>query len=152
MFYLRFLPLLLLCACSFPQKQANPLLEAAKSGQLTQQESKQVSKEALNNWRYGKGLGTTILKAGTAIAFPPYLLVLASNAALNVAGYEAVGPDNFLPEKGAKAWNTFYDGVTSVPGRVTAGINGQEFRDDKVAEERINRIINKEDPSNFSDI
>ena len=143
-------------ACGFLNKQdtsESKILELSQK-QISNDEAKQILDVSAKNWFYGNGIGETTLKVGTAIAFPPYMIALAGNAILNLAGYEAIGPDNFLPDNGAKKWNSFYDEVTSVPGVVTASLSGNEYRNRQTAKEKLNETIDKiiyleEDPLDF---
>ena len=131
--------LVLLMGCVVP-KEAPPAqvnYRELVSRPMPPQQSQAVAKEAVENWYYGQGLGDTALKAGTAVAFPPYILVLLGNAALSLSGYETVGVSNFLPQEGARAWGGFYDSVTGAPGRVTAAAAGREFRTPELAKEKI---------------
>lgn len=80
------------------------------------------------NYFYGPGLGETAVAAGGVFLFPPYALVLLGNAALTLGGYEPIGVGTFLPEKGEETWDTLYDGVVSVPGRLTAAVADTPYR------------------------
>ena len=142
-FVLVFCAMCALCACSLPQKRPGSDVNYMQLAQkpLPPEQSQAVVKEAAANWFYGQGLGDTALKAGTAVAFPPYLLVLLGNAALSLSGYETVGVSNFLPDAGGQAWGNVYDGVTSAPGRMTAAVAGKEFRTGDIAQERLRRQL-----------
>lgn len=100
---------------------------------LSPEETEGLLGEVGTNWFYGQGLGETALTAGTIFLFPPYAIYVAGNAILNVSGYEEIRVTDALPEEGKESWNAVYEGVTSVPGRVTAGVSGEEFRDKEKA-------------------
>ena len=86
------------------------------------------------NWALGNGLGDTALKVGTSIVFPPYLIYLIGNGAIEMAGYNGVYVTDALPDKYREGWNGMYDSVSSLPGRAVATASGSEFR----SQERIN--------------
>lgn len=88
--------------------------------------------EAAKDFAYGPGLGRASLNVATVILFPPYAIYLVGNALLSLGGYEQLHVTDALPDKGRDAVLTVYDGVTSVPGRLTAGIANEEFREAKV--------------------
>ncbi len=88
--------------------------------------------ELKKNWVYGHGIGETALNIGTAVVFPPYALLLVGNAGLVLSGHEPLRLSEALPGGLREGWRGVYDGVTSVPGRVSAGINDEEFRDREV--------------------
>ncbi len=64
---------------------------------------------------------------GTVVVFPPYALYLLGNAGLALAGYEPLYVTDALPGEARDAALTVYDGITSVPGRIAAGVAGEEF-------------------------
>ena len=125
--------------CSLLTKKEEPDidLKAVTSKPLSPEETKEMLSDVGGNWFYGQGLGGTAVAAGATIAFPPYALVLLGNAALSVSGYEPIGVSTVLPEKGKESWTSFYDGVTSTPGRVTAAVAGEDFRDEAAIKERM---------------
>ena len=138
-------------ACSLPQKRISPdVVAAAVEGEpLSPEETKELLSETAGNWFYGQGLGDSTLKVGTAVVFPPYALVLLGNAGLTLAGYEAVGVSNFLPEGSREGWQEFYDTVTSVPGQTTARVANKEFRDQEEIDKRMSRYLTR--PGNMED-
>lgn len=81
-----------------------------------------------HQWFYGRGVGRTIANVGTVVLFPPYALYLLGNAGLALAGYEPLYVTSALPEGARQYTLAVYDGITSVPGRVTAGLAGEEFQ------------------------
>ncbi|MFN8388733.1 MAG: hypothetical protein U0136_00415 [Bdellovibrionota bacterium] len=80
-----------------------------------------------NRWFYGGGVGRTIANVGTVVVFPPYALYLLGNAGLALAGYQPVHVTEALPDPARDTVNEIYDGVTSVPGRITSAIAGKPF-------------------------
>ena len=79
--------LVFVSACHLPQPKSPGeldlnLVQLARRP-LPSDQSGRLAEAAVSNWAYGQGLGDTAVKAGAAIAFPPYLLVLAGNAALS---------------------------------------------------------------------
>ncbi|MBP9837310.1 MAG: hypothetical protein KBC84_01205 [Proteobacteria bacterium] len=81
-----------------------------------------------SNWFYGQGIGKTTLNVGTAIAFPPYLIYLVGNAGLSLAGYQPLSISGILPEDSKNFVDKVYDETTSVPGRITSGVAGVEYK------------------------
>lgn len=94
----------------------------------------QKLEEFSSAWLYGHGMGRTMLNVGTVIVFPPYALYLLGNAGLQLAGYEELRLSALLPEPAEELFSGAYNGVTSVPGRISAEIAGREF-DDRLAKE-----------------
>ena len=90
--------------------------------------------EVTKDFAYGPGLGRASLNVATVILFPPYAIYLVGNALLSLGGYDQLHVTDALPEKGRDAVLSVYDGVTSVPGRLTAGIANEEFREAKAEE------------------
>ena len=81
-----------------------------------------------HQWLYGPGVGRTIANVGTVVLFPPYALYLLGNAGLALAGYEPLYVTSALPAPAREYTLSVYDGITSVPGRLSAGIAGEEFQ------------------------
>jgi hypothetical protein len=95
---------------------------------VTDDEAKSMLATGSKNWALGNGLGDTALKVGTSIVFPPYLIYLLGNGAIELAGYHGVYATEALPESTQNQWNGFYDSVSSLPGRAVATVSGSEFR------------------------
>ena len=111
---------------------------------LTPDETGEFLSTAAGNWAYGQGLGDTAAKVGTSIVFPPFLVAWLGSAVVEMAAYEIKTPESF---------NRVYEGVTSIPGHVTAKVAGVDFRDKKLAHKKIERVLSEhEDPANLSDI
>jgi len=89
------------------------------------------------HWLYGQGVGRTIVNVGTVVLFPPYALYLLGNAGLALAGYEPLYVTSALPEPARDYTLAVYDGITSVPGRITARIAGEEFQSASVPSTRM---------------
>ena len=105
-----------------------PDLASGKTAPPTPEEFNEQLGDYGRKWFYGGGIGRTMVNVGTAVAFPPYLIYLVGNAGLAMAGYEPLCPADLLPETPREYVLTVYNGVTSVPGRVTALIAGKEFQ------------------------
>lgn len=85
------------------------------------------------HWFYGPGIGQTMANVGTAVVFPPYALYLLGNAGLTVAGYEPLYITSALPEAPRRYILQAYDGVTSVPGRLTSAVARERYDDTPAA-------------------
>lgn len=146
---MRLILLLVLCltcsSCSLLKKREAPApLALATTKPLPPEKTGELLAESVSNWWHGPGLGRTALNVGTVALFPPYLFVIAGNAALTVGGYEPIGVSALLPEQGSKAWNTVYDGVTSMPGRVTAAVSDSEYVTDEMAQASLQKYLESE--------
>jgi len=104
-------------------KTFNPL-DAAK---MEPEERNEALKKAGRQFAYGHGMGQTAANVGGVIIFPPYGILLLGNAVASFAGYEPLEVSELLPGKLCRSYNKFYDNVVSVPGRITAGIAGEDF-------------------------
>lgn len=91
------------------------------------EELKVILAEEGEKWFYGPGLGRTMLNVGTIVAFPPFAIYLVGNAGLKYAGYNPLYVTDLLPEEPRQGVLEVYDGVTSVPGRLTSAADGREF-------------------------
>ena len=78
-------------------------------------------------WLYGPGFGRSASNIGSVVMFPPYAIYLLGNAGLSLAGFEQLYISNLLPQSPRKHVLDFYDGITSVPGRVSALVAGKEY-------------------------
>lgn len=65
---------------------------------------------------------------GTVIVFPPYALYLLGNAGLQLAGFEPLYVSEAIPGKAGKYVKGAYEDVTSLPGRLTSFVAGEEFQ------------------------
>ncbi len=83
--------------------------------------------ESAEKWFYGRGLGRTMTNVAAIAVFPPYAIYLLGNAGLQLAGYDPIYITDALPGEGRETVLGVYDGITSVPGRVTSTIAGREF-------------------------
>ena len=122
-----------------PEEQ--PSLTAVVKQPLSPEETKALLKDAAGNWFYGQGVGDTMVQVGTIAVFPPYAILLISNAALSIGGYEPLGVSKVLPEEGKNTWDSFYNGLTSAPGRFTAAVAGREFITPKQAQQRVKQHL-----------
>lgn len=82
-----------------------------------------------SRWLYGAGFGRSLLNVGTSIAFPPYALYLVGNAGLEVSGLPTLYVSNALPKRPRGFIMSFYEGITSVPGRLAALVGGVEYNE-----------------------
>lgn len=86
-------------------------------------------KKAGSRFLYGPGLGRSATNIGAIAVFPPYAIYLLGNAGLSLAGFHEMYITNFLPDTPRKHVLGFYDGVTSVPGRVAALVAGRKYHE-----------------------
>jgi hypothetical protein len=129
------------CGTVLREKPVRPDLNSSLKGPLTGEQSVEVLGTAASGWWYGQGLGETMLQAGTVFAFPPYVLMVLGNGALNIAGYESIGVSSFLDDEGRKKWQEGFGSVTSGPGRFTASISGREYKTEEVLLEDYKTIF-----------
>jgi hypothetical protein len=139
----------LLSGCGILKEKTSPqdpniaLAESAVQQPLSPEETEALVSDVANNWFYGQGLGETMLAVGTVVIFPPYGIYLAGNALLSLSGYEEIRVTEALPDSGEDVWNSVYDGVTSMPGHVTATISGDEFVSKKMADQTLQRYLDR---------
>jgi hypothetical protein len=113
---------------AFTKNERDPGLIDTVNRPVSDDEAKSMLATGSKNWALGNGLGDTALKVGTSIVFPPYLIYLLGNGAIEMAGYHGIYATEALPESYQNQWNGLYDSVTSVPGRAVATVSGSEFR------------------------
>lgn len=92
------------------------------------EEAAELLEKEGGNWFYGPGLGSTMLNVGACVLFPPYALYLLMNYGLEASGYEPLYVTDALPEGPRDGVKEVYREVTSVPGKVTSAVAGEEFR------------------------
>ncbi|RMD84022.1 MAG: hypothetical protein D6808_07685 [Candidatus Dadabacteria bacterium] len=128
---------LFLSGCSYLQKKEvrQPTVTEVVREDLTAQDAKEMLKAGAKNWFYGEGLGDTATKVVGSVLFLPYGIYVVGNAALNLAGYKGFYISDALPEPRRKEVKDLYKTVTSIPGRVTATVAGEEFRSEEKIEE-----------------
>ena len=112
----------------FERPPSIPDLATGRTPPPTPTEFKEQMGESGRKWLYGPGLGRTVANVGTAIVFPPYALYLLGNAGLALAGQNPLYLTDALPETPRRGVLAVYDGVTSVPGRVSAMIAGEQYQ------------------------
>lgn len=105
-----------------------------KKSKKTDKTQEQKFEEFSSAWLYGHGMGRSMLNIGTVIIFPPYAIYLLGNAGLQLAGYDQLHLSSLLPVPAEEIFSGAYNGLTSVPGRISANIAGREF-DDSLAKE-----------------
>ena len=138
-----------LIGCSLPKKQVKPnnvSLRMAKEvleKPLPPEQAEEILEVAGGNYIYGQGVGRTALNVGATVLFPPYGIYLLGNALLDYKGYQTYYVTDILREKGKQGWDRVYDTVTSAPGRVLAGLAGEDFRSDDEANRRLDKVVNK---------
>ena len=108
-----------------PQDEPSPTALVGKP--IPPEQAKAMLKDVGQSFVYGPGLGEAALNVGTAVVFPPYLVVLAGNAALSISGYKPLTISRALPDEAGKEWSNTYDSVVSGPGRLTAAVNGEGY-------------------------
>jgi hypothetical protein len=124
--------------------QSSQAVQAAIQKPLSPEETEELMGTVADNWFYGQGVGEAALTAGTIFIFPPYALYVAGNAALDLSGHKQLRVTDALPSDEREVWNEVYEGVTSVPGRVTSGIAGEDFRSRADAKESLSKFVNRE--------
>ncbi|HMO02232.1 MAG TPA: hypothetical protein PKA79_04475 [Oligoflexia bacterium] len=110
---------------------------------LSAEEHNELLRETTRNIFYGEALGRTAVAAGSTIVFPPAALYWLGNLALDLAGYETIGPASFMPPEAGKEAQSLYVAIVSAPGRIVATAAGQNFRDQKSADQKIKNILEK---------
>lgn len=95
----------------------------------TPEELQSELKQYGDRFLYGPGLGTSMTNIGAIAVFPPYAIYLLGNAGLSLAGFQQLYITSILPESPRKHVLDFYDGVTSVPGRLSALVAGKEYQE-----------------------
>ena len=105
---------------------ARTIIESSSSS--TPEENGEVLRQAGRRWIYGQGVGQTMLNIGAVVLFPPYAIYLVGNAGLALAGYQPLYVTDALPTNVRKNYLGAYNGVTSVPGRISASIAGEDFQ------------------------
>ena len=133
------------CGCGVLQeKPADPTLDFMKRP-LTPQESEQLAGEVGGNFLYGQGFGEALISLGGIILWPPYALYALGNAGISLAGYQPLYVTNLLPEPVKSSYDTGYDVVSSGPGRFSAAIGKEEFRNQDVIRKRYRDLLEKND-------
>ncbi len=125
-------------------------LAAAARQPLSPEETKALLNDAAGNWFYGQGMGRTMMQVGAIVVFPPYALFLLGNAALTAGGYQPLRFSDALPPDGRDRFLTFYNDVSSGPGRFSAALAGREFITEEVAKERLARYLKRKDSASVS--
>jgi hypothetical protein len=121
---------------AFKKKEVDRGIMHTVNNPVSDDEAKDMLVTGSKNWALGNGLGDTALKVGTSIVFPPYLIYLLGNGAIEMAGYHGVYVTDALPDNAREGWNGMYDSVTSLPGRALATASGSEYRTkEKIAAE-----------------
>jgi len=121
---------------AFTKKEVEPGLMQTVNNPVSDEEAQRMLSTGGKNWVMGNGIGDAMVNVGTSIIFPPYLVYLLGNGAIEMAGYHGVYVTEALPDSYKKGWDGLYDSVTSVPGRAVATASGSEFRTkDKIASE-----------------
>jgi hypothetical protein len=111
---------------------APPDIAGLATGEIeapTGEEANEMLKREGRNWFYGRGLGATMLNVGACIIFPPYLLYLVFNGGMQLAGEEPLYVTDALPPSTKEVALGAYEGVVSVPGKVTSAVADEEFRE-----------------------
>jgi hypothetical protein len=132
------------CACGVIRKKEEssflPIKEIL-STPLSPEEHNELLQETSRNIFYGETLGRAAVAAGATIIFPPAAIYWFSNLALDLAGYETIGPASFMPEEAGKEAESLYLAIVSLPGKIVATAAGQNFRDQKSADQKIKNIF-----------
>jgi hypothetical protein len=128
------------------EKPADPTLDFLKRP-LTQEESEKLASEVGGNFIYGQGLGEALLNIGGIILWPPYAVYVLGNGAISLSGYEPLYVTNLLPETAKDSYDTGYVAVTSAPGKLSAAISQEEFRNQEVIKKRYKDILSQSEDS-----
>ena len=126
-----------LCGCAevFKKSEQPELPPITKP--LTAEQRDAVMDEMGRNFLYGQGLGNTAINVGTAIVFPPYLIAIIGNGALELAGYEPLSISQAMPEPVRENYVAGRDAVIGAPGMAAAAIAGEEYRTQSMAKDAI---------------
>jgi hypothetical protein len=116
-----------------------PAVEPAKPAADPSAQEQEVS-ELGKDFVYGNGIGNAAVNVGTTLLFPPYALYVLGNAIISVSGYEGFYVSDLLPDPDREQYNSFYDTVTSGPGRMAAAMGGEEFRNREIVKESFTKI------------
>jgi len=120
------------CTTAFKKKQdPEPTIVQSVSTSMSQEEAQKVLGTGTKNWAFGQGVGDTAVKVAGSILFPPYLVYVLGNGAIELAGYHGVYVSDALPEPYDEGWNGLYNSVTSVPGRTISTLSGSEYRSEE---------------------
>ena len=137
------LSFMLVQGCSLlKEKEPDPALDFVNK-KLSPDETKELAKEAGSNWLYGQGFGQGAVAVGGIVLFPPYALYVLGNGALSLAGYQPLEVTSLLPKETKSEYDSVYDGVTSGPGRLSAAVAGEEYRNTEVIRERYKKLLEK---------
>jgi len=135
------LAFLLTLGCT-PKTEPDPSLnQQLNQAPLDPNRVGEVLETAGSNWWFGQGVGETALMVGTVVLFPPYIVAVLGNEALDLSGYERVTVSGLLPGEAGEAWSDAYNSVTSVPGQVNSAIADREFVTREVANENLGAAI-----------
>lgn len=124
-------------------QQLTARLQKMASKPLTPDQTSELVDTAAGNFFYGPSLGETALDIIGMIAFPPYAVVVAGNSALSLAGYKPLSIKRVLPDDVAKGYTEATDTIYSGPGRVVAGVSGNQYRKRDEVKERWNQFAKK---------
>lgn len=133
-----FFSLVLLSGCStaFKKKEPEPSIFHTVNNPVSNEEAERIASTGGKNWVFGQGVGDTVAKVATSVVFPPYLIYLVGNGAIELAGYNGAYVTDALPDPYRTQWNGLYESVTSIPGRTVATLSGTEFRtEDRIKSE-----------------
>ena len=119
----------------FAEPPSIPDLMSGEEKPPTTEEAQEQVSEAGSRWAYGHGFGRTVSNIGAIVVFPPYALYLVGNAGAQLAGKEPIYVTDYFPKPARSGWFTVYDGITSLPGRLTALVAGREFVQDGFGDE-----------------
>ncbi len=122
-------------AFSIDQPPSLPALARGETTPPTPAEFKQQLGDYGHSWFYGPGIGKTMANVGTVIAFPPYALYLLGNAGLQLAGFEPLYVSEAIPGEAGRYVKGAYENVTSIPGRVTSFVAGEDFQAERKIDE-----------------
>lgn len=134
-----------LSGCGVLKKKETPSTEMGippeKLKDITPEKSEEILDEVSTNWAYGPGLGSAIINIGGIVLFPPYAIYVLGNAGIEYAGYEGLYVSKLLPDPEEKDFNSAYNSVASVPGKIVAGMAGEEYRTKETIAKRYEELL-----------
>jgi len=135
---IRFLLIFLfLTACSYNPQNTNIPEKNINKVYSKDTTTDYILKDYFNNWFYGQGVGETGLKVFSSFTFPPIFMALTANTLLDIFTGKKVEIHKSLGPDLGPVWKNTYDGITSIPGRITSIISGVEYHTDEVKKNNL---------------
>jgi hypothetical protein len=115
------------CTSTFSQPVGVEFRERSEVYAMNAEEAELILKESQKDIVYGDGLGKLIANIAAVIAFPPYGIIKLGEAGIVLAGYE-VDLTVEDPNTSLGGLPRMYQEVVSVPGRIVAATQGEQYR------------------------